>query len=174
MADSGHEKLGYLICIVNCGKEQTRVTFTPRPGAETDSQVYKELFVNRAGFSYLEFKDLYSKKLWACSQDGRTRCGCDTPEKSLCVSCTIKSLGSDFRYLVLAISSHGYQKKGETIVQFVGGETVPMSEFYKALDTEELKEVIKILFIQCCRVENKQGEHLQEYLLEISCTCLFL
>lgn len=173
MADSGHEKLGHLISIVNCGTEQTRVTFIPRPGAETDSQVYKELFVNRVGFSYTEFRDLYSKKHWACSQDGRTKCGCNTPEKSLCVSCTIKSLGSGFKYLVLSISSHGYQKKGETIVQFVGGETVPMSEFYKALDTEELKGMIKILFIQCCRVENKQGEHLQGYLIDIACKRFF-
>lgn len=154
---------GIFISVVNIGSQQTSTLFKPREGAEVDAKVYQELFENHIGFKKwkVEYKNLFMED-WNCKN--YKKCTKDYP----CPCCAIKEIGKrhkadlkGLKYLVLTISSHGCQKKGETRVKMIGGQShqfVSMSEIYKALDIDDLKEVIKILFIQCCRMENEKGK----------------
>lgn len=180
MADQRPLK-GMLISIVNIMGER----FEPRPGAKADYDNVFEVF-NKI-FDFGERNAIYRENL--CVSDFSHKLRVDypdiesTPGNCRCVCCLLKTTDfSNVDCVVFHISSHGCEIDGETMISFVQGSLLPLSEIYLALSDSEcpaLQDKPRILIIQACRSAPNRGTVEQVYIItpeattvSVACICL--
>lgn len=149
-------KQGVLLSICNVTFE-----YSTRTGADEDCAIAEYSFVKYFGFDHFDGKSYTNLKITDWNHDFPRKTTLSAP-CTKCVCCRIKDF--DFwKYdcLVFTISSHGCEKEGETMISFVDGYQLPISEIYKAFDDESCPGLAgkpRLLFIQACRKDLKEKE----------------
>lgn len=157
-------KNGILLSIVNIEpRAEAEFKFESRLGADKDAGIMKRVFVDVFGFKHFKADGKFFTNLTITDWNHalpKNRANMPPLEDNChCVCCSIKRFNFELcDCLALTISSHGIENDGETMISFVDGYLLPVSEIFEALGDANclgLKGKPKLLFIQVCRNDPK-------------------